>query len=277
MAKAKNNKGAIYERQVKGVVKEACRSIPNVAVSSRAAAANNPNLPDIELIIGKKHRIGIEIKLDGRAQMGNPGNIAYDRRSESFGFVDNIKKKNSKEDDEIEDESDGEGVDGATIDLIMQAVQTKRRPLNGLIDFIKTYPPTDYNSNCDGSPVKCSYDAWTEAVAKGLLRPLNGVLKYDVSVIINYYKDKGINYMQIGGGAGFFYLADNPLGINVPKLTGNVDIELRLKSRGAKPRKGLGFDVVTSPFVAIPRLRTNVTSPYTLDNRDHVLMLFGGF
>ncbi len=55
-------------------------------------------------------------------------------------------------------------------------------------------------------PLTILKDRWVDAKQHGLLRPLNVKVKRDTSFIVQHYKKKNVDYMQIGG-AGLFYLA----------------------------------------------------------------------
>ena len=105
----------------------------------------------------------------------------------------------------------------------------------------------------------------------GLLRPINAKIRKDAEFIINHYKKKNIHYIQIGG-AGLFYLDRNPANLPVPKLQGEIDIELRAGRSGAKVNSA-GVPMVGGLLRAQGRLRFEGSSNFTLDNPDSVRRL----
>jgi hypothetical protein len=105
---------------------------------------------------------------------------------------------------------------------------------------------------------------WTTAKVAGLLKPINAKIRKDTEFIANHYKKKGIHYIQIGG-AGLFYLSENPANLPIPKLEGSIDIELRAGRSGSKVNAD-GVKVVGGGLRAQGRLKFNGVSPYTLDD-----------
>ena len=93
-------------------------------------------------------------------------------------------------------------------------------------------------------------------------------VKRNTQFIIDHYKDKGIHYMQIGG-AGLFYLDRNPANLPVPKLQGEIDIELRAGRSGSKVNSA-GVPMVGGLLRAQGRLRFSGLSNFTLDNPESV-------
>lgn len=148
------------------------------------------------------------------------------------------------------------------------------KALREFVDFIKTQAPIDLHNKVSGFPMSVGKDAWELAVKKGLLVPLNRKVKLDTTFIANHYKKKDCFYIQIGG-AGLFYLSGNPLNLPIPKLTGEIDIEVRAARSGSKPNATYKMHTVGGSIRAQARLKTRSRSPYSLDNPDHVLILFG--
>jgi len=261
------NKGLIYEKKIRGIFRPAVGALvsKNVKMSTATSGGNDNQLPDMVFMIDGV-RYGVEIKLDKTAQMGNPGSFRYNYGSTGFGFVNNGKN--------------GDALDQALVDKAIDEVSGKEGKLDKIMEFLRDYPSGgDYNAENFGSlPIYCSLEAWDAAVRARLVAPLNHTFTTSTDVVFKHYALKNIFYIQIGGGKGFYYMDSNPLNLNIPQLTGQVKVELRLKSRGKKPRTGLGYDVITAPYEAICRLHTTVkNSHYDLENRDHIMQLFGNF
>jgi len=117
-------------------------------------------------------------------------------------------------------------------------------------------------------PATVEVGKWVAAKKNGLLKPLNVKIKRSTQFIINHYKKKGVNYIQIGG-AGLFYLADNPANLPVPRLDGEINIELRPGRSGSKMRKD-GTKVAGVGLRVQGRLQFDGTSPYTLDDPESI-------
>lgn len=244
------NAGLAYESKIRQVVRDAARVVPKLSLSSIGGKTQS-DVADVTLIF-EGDRIPVEVKLDGRAQMGSPMTVILDRGKFSIRHDDSV--------------------DRATEEMILAELSKKQLAAKKLIDFIKSYPPS-YNFGVSGFPVTCSKKAWDDAVTRGLLSQLNATIKHSVEIITRHYEKKNTHYIQIGK-QGLFHMGSNPLGLPIPKLSGEVNIEFRMAHHGAKPNKEVG-ERVTADYRAQARMLTRVKSPFSLDVRDHVLMLFG--
>jgi hypothetical protein len=252
------NKGLTYEDTVKRSVNKAAKDIQGLSVSSITGGGNQNTVADL-LINYKRIRYGVEIKLDARAPLGNPAVIDYHHNQSKFV---------------VKDTSKDASLDPAAAKFITDAMGTKRSSYAAFINYVQKSAPVEYHQTVNGFPVQCFKDTWDGAKSGNLLKDLNNSLRYDMSIVSTYYASKNTFYIQIGG-AGFFYLSKNPMKLPIPQLKGEVVIEVRAKSRGGKPRAGLGVTVVTGVLVAIPRLVTKNVSPYSLDNPEDVKAIFG--
>jgi hypothetical protein len=117
-------------------------------------------------------------------------------------------------------------------------------------------------------PLTILKDRWVDAKQHGLLRPLNVKVKRDTSFIVQHYKKKNVDYMQIGG-AGLFYLGDNPANLPVPKLEGEINLEIRAGRSGSRTRAD-GTVVVGGGIRIQGRLQFKGNSDYTLDDPESV-------
>ena len=186
---------------------------------------------DADFIVnGEKYLL--EVKKDAEAQMGGT----------SVRYIDG----------EFEMVSDA--VDDGTTQLVIAALETKKDDIEILLRAIggKKFPTT------------CDKYTWTVAKEKGLLKPINSKISRNTKFIIDHYKNKGIHYMQIGG-AGLFYLDRNPANLPVPKLEGNIDIELRA-GRSGSTLNAAGQRRVSGLLRVQARLKFKGNSPINLEN-----------
>ena len=179
----------------------------------------------------------VEVKLDKNAQMGG-SSVRYQKGSKEFELLTPVEP-------EIHS-------------MIIEAVKTRTTELDILIEYFAA----KWDTEITGFPASCSKQVWTQAAANGLL--VNAKIHTDVSFIARHYKTKGVDYIQIGK-SGLFYLEDNPANLPVPKLEGDVRVEIRTARAGSKMAKKTGVRMVGSGIRVQGRLRTKNKSPYTLD------------
>ena len=250
--------GLQYEQKVRDAVEQASKKNRNIELLPDATAGFNANEVDLKVKIrGKLYNI--EIKSSPDDQMGGTS-LQYSAYPKLV-FTPVIKGGQPT-------------VDHDTYTLITSAMSDTGPALRAFVDFFKTQPPIELHKKVTGFPMSVSKDAWEQATKKGLLAPLNRKVKLDTNFIAKHYKKKNCFYIQIGG-AGFFYLDSNPLKLPVPKLSGDIDIEIRAARSGSKYSGTYKTDTVGGGIRAQARLKTKSKSPYTLDNPDHVLILFG--
>ena len=231
-----NQQGFDYENVVIESLKKA-----GVAGNIKTGAGASSTAADADFIVDGETYL-LEVKSDLEAQMGGTS-VRYN-------------------DGEFEIVSDA--VDKNTASLIISALASKRVPIERLLAAI----------GGDKFPTTCDKHTWTVAKEKGLLKPINTKVKKNTSFIANHYKNKGIHYVQIGG-AGLFYLDDNPAGLPVPKLEGEIDIELRA-GRSGSTLNAAGQRRVSGLLRAQARLKFKGKSPVSLDNELGLSMLRTG-
>lgn len=248
--------GLVYEKKVRAAIRKVEPVIPNFNMVREAVRGFDNTGADLNLKVDKQ-KVAFEIKKNTNAQMGG-GTFKFDSNHSRFYFVGN----------------DGtEGIDIPTAEMIQDVLGTKSREVAAFINFLQNYPPKDYHQRIKGLPVTCTKEAWMAAVDKGLLRNLNTNIPFSTKFIADHYAKKNVNYIQIGG-AGLFYLKNNPINLPIPQLNGNINIELRLGANQGKENKSMGIWVVTGGIRAQARLKTKNISPYSLDNPDDVKFLF---
>ena len=231
-----NQRGFEYENEVIAALNAvgASGDITSGAGASAAAA-------DADIKIGDQI-YKIEVKLDKDAQMGGTSLRYYPDRTEDGKYFDIVSKS----------------VEEDTIDIMEESLTPIIPDLDKFLEFV----------GVSKLPATIEKDKWVEAVALGLLKPLNVKIKRTTRFITNHYKKKGIDYIQIGG-SGLFYLGDNPANLPVPKLEGDINIELRPGRSGSKTRKD-GTSVVGAGIRVQGRLQFKGSSSYTLDDPESV-------
>lgn len=233
ISESSNIGGFDYENQVLKAIKLAklTGNIKTGAGASAAAADADIKINDIIY--------NIEVKLDSNAQMGGS--------SVRFGSK-GLKLVKSMEPE--------------TEELLISAISSKSTELNNLISYISKKTPKTINGKVSGFPMSCTKDAWEAAASRNLL--VNVKIKNTVDFIAKHYAKKGIFYIQIGG-SGLFYLAGNPANLPIPKLNGDINIEIRSARSGAKMLTS-GIEVVGGGIRVQARLKTKGKSPYTADD-----------
>lgn len=217
-----NNKGGFdYENKVIGALLRA-----GCAGSILEGAGSSSADADADFVIDGVRYL-VEVKKNAVAQMGGTS-VRF--ANGNFSFAKG-------------------GVEENTQQRIISLLQSKAPLIQDLLAKI----------NCEAFPARCTKETWQTAKEEGYLIPVNTELEFDTDFIADHYTAKGINYIQIGG-AGLFYLRDNPANLPIPELTGKINIELRPGRSGAN--KGM----VSAGIRAQGRLQFRPISPFTLDD-----------
>ena len=230
-----NVQGFAYET----TVIEALR-VAGIAGEIQEGAGASAAAADADFVVDGKRYL-LEIKKDADAQMGGTS-VRYNRGE--FEIV-------------------SDSVDASTASLIIAALKSKAIDIDFLLTAI----------GAEKFPTTCTKEEWTAAKDKGLLQPINSKVKKDTSFIINHYKSKGIDYVQIGG-SGLFYLDKNPANLPIPKLDGEIEIELRA-GRSGSSLNAAGEKRVSGLLRAQARLKFKGESPITLDSQIGISHLTG--
>lgn len=250
--------GLEYEKKVRDAVEQASKLNKNIELLPDATAGFNANEVDLKIKI-KSILYNIEIKSSPDDQMGGTSLQYLVYPSVKRGPVLKSGKPT---------------LDYDTYSIIDKSLDGSENDIKNFVEFFKTQAPIKFHEKVVGFPMSVSKDSWELATEKGLLKPLNKKVRLDTSFIAEHYKKKKCFYIQIGK-AGFFYLSSNPLNLPIPKLTGEIDVEIRAARSGSKMNSTYKLPVVGGGIRAQARLKTKAKSDYTLDNPDHVLMLLG--
>jgi hypothetical protein len=226
-----NEEGFAYENVVIDALKFA-----GIAGSILEGAGASATGADADFVVDGETYL-LEVKKDADAQMGGT----------SVRYIDG----------KFEVVSDT--VDSGTTDLIIAALGPKRGAIEDLLGAIDS----------DKFPTTCTKEEWTAAKKKGLLKPINAKITQTTDFIVDHYRKKGIDYIQIGG-AGLFYLDKNPANLPIPKLEGEIDIELRA-GRSGSSLNAAGIRRVSGLLRAQGRLKFKGSSPITLDSPSNIM------
>jgi hypothetical protein len=219
--------------------------------SKPSAGFSNVGAGDIEGTLNGKP-FNIEVKLSPDDQMGG-GSFIYDMRSKKFTAA----KK----------------MDPADESLLLAAVQDKTKALDNYIQAARKLDPVKYHKDISGIPIKVSKAGRDELKAKGLLKDINTKVITDARFIEKHYNKKGVYYIQIGG-AGLFYLGRNIYNLPVPRLKGEIQVEIRLAYSGTKGKFPDGTETRTAGLRFQGRLRTKGKSNHTIDTVKGIQKLF---
>ena len=216
-----------------------------------SAGFSNVGAGDIEGKLNGKP-FNIEVKLSPDDQMGG-GSFIYNMRSKKFTAA----KK----------------MDPADEELLLAAVQQKTKALDNYTKAAQKLDPVKYHKDIDGIPIKVSKAGRDELKAKGLLKDINTKVLTDARFIEKHYNKKGVYYIQIGG-AGLFYLGRNIYNLPIPRLKGEIQVEIRLAYSGTKGKFPDGTETRTAGLRFQGRLRTKGRSSHTIDTVKGIQKLF---
>jgi hypothetical protein len=236
--------GYEYEEMVIAALRQA-GVVGNITSGAGASAA----AADADIKIGGKV-YNIEVKMDGKAQMGGTS-LRY--------FPEGVESDDPQQPGKIQKfVIVSKTVEDDTVTMMEEALTPLEEALNEFLEAIGAVK----------MPATVLKDRWEAAVKAGLLKPLNVKIKRTTKFIINHYAKKGVDYIQIGG-AGLFYLGSNPANLPVPQLDGEINIELRPGRSGSKKRRD-GTLVVGGLIRVQGRLQFKGQSPYTLDDPESI-------
>jgi len=195
----------------------------------------------------------IEVKSSAKDQMG-AGQLKYSREINAVSAHPNLVQKTEETD----------------LKMILDAANQKTEAAAAYIDKLK-----ELGVNVEGFPCYVPKSIRTQMTDSGMSKPLNAIVVGDTKYITKHYNKKGVYYIQIGG-AGLFYLGENPLNLPIPQFQGDARIELRIKyAGGSKTTKDpVKAELRRAEWVAIGRLMTKVKSEYSLDDVESIKKLF---
>jgi hypothetical protein len=247
--------GVEYENKVLNVLRPQIKNMPSFAIKE-STAAFSASEPDLVLMYNNRQQINIEIKQDSKAQMGG-GSYNYDMNKKEFFLT-------GKAD-----------IDPSLNDQIVKLLgSTISDDLDKLLKFVSERDARVIAEKVKGLPLKATKRMWELLVKERLLIPLNKSIPTSQSFIHDHYAKKSCYYIQIGG-AGLFYLKNNPLGLPIPQLNTGMNIELRLGRGGSVFDRSVGENTASGNIRAQGRLiQFSSKSPYSLDKDGDFTKLF---
>ena len=224
------NKGFIYENKILGLMKEH-NLVSEDFINQETAGCDNTK-PDMVISIRGKD-INIEVKKDIRSQAGGTS-IRYNNGE--FEFV--------------------KPIEGISEDHVFEKLKEKEIFIKEFLDF----------HNAKQIPFTTTKKMWKESVDLGLLKKTNISLNCDMSFIENHYTNKNTFYIQIGK-KGFYFMKEDIVNLGLPKLKGEMSLELRLTRGGSKLNKH-GVRVCSASLRAQARISKLDQSQFNLEDID---------
>lgn len=241
----KQNGGAAYEDRLCKTISEC--ALPAIVLLPRSNVSSNTGV-DVPLTFFGTN-LPIEAKLKGAQMSGT--SLRYNRGTQSFTLVKEVKDS----------------------DLLIAAAQVKIPVLNAYIDALKQQSPPEIHAQISGIPLKATKTARSILKAAGLQAACEEKIEFPISFLHEIHNKKGTYYIQIEG-LGFFSLGGNPFNLPIPELAGRFRVEFRIGYAGGSI--GPHGHVAHAGFRVQGRLiSSSEKSPYTLDNPEHVRILFG--
>lgn len=219
--------------------------------SKPAAGFSNVGAGDIEGKL-RGRPFNIEVKLSADDQMGG-GSFQYNYTTKKF--------------------TPAKPMDPSDLELLQAAAVSKTKALDAYIEAARQLEPVQYHKDINGIPIKVSKAGRDKLKAAGLLRDINTKVITDARFIEKHYNKKGVYYIQIGG-KGLFFMGRNIYRLPVPRLQGEIQIEVRLGFSGSKVKFPDGTDARTAGLRFIGRLRTKGSSDHTIDTIEGIQKLF---
>jgi hypothetical protein len=236
-------RGHEYERKIISELMQA-----KAAGNIRKPGGSRKSAPDADInVFGKI--FNVEIKLNPEAQMGG-SSVHYVKETGNFSFATKF--------------------DADTQELLKKTIEKKKEELDKLLEFLSKQEPTNINERAIKFPFTCTKEAWIAARENGLL--INTEVSVPIDFVANHYAKKNVYYIQIGG-AGLFWLKENPANLPVPRLQGNMVVEIRSARSGTRKLIESGSSVVSLGLRAQGRLKTLRLSPYSLDNSNSIKLM----
>lgn len=249
--------GLEYEKKIHDALNAA--GIDGLDTGDKPGAGfSNQGAGDLELKLNGK-AFNVEVKLDSSAQMGGTS-FKYDYKTGQF--------------------TPNKELPAEILGMMMKAIKSKEGDIRAYIEAANqlhaaSNPKVDYKA--DGIPIKVSVKVRDILKSKGFLKKINVAIPAGMDFLIKHYNDKGVYYINIGG-KGLFYVGKNPLGLPVPPLKGQMQIEIRLAFAGGKVQ----FNTEPKPTPArnasiraqARLLKFKGQSPYNLDDVESIKKVF---
>ena len=200
------NRGIAYER----VVYDNAKEVKNPIFKITGTQTEKGAAPDIQFEVAG-NALDIEAKLESAQYSSING--TYDFNSKKFNFA-----KKTKISPDLQN----------TLNKIIKKATPK------LSEYQKKAKELGAELETSGSLIPI--EVFNELKSLDIQKEITTKEVVDQSVIEELYNNKGVYYMQIKG-KGLYYIGENPLGLPVPKLEGDVDLTFRV-ARSKKDKNG---------------------------------------
>lgn len=212
--------GVAYEKKVEKVIDQLEKKFSGFRKLETAGGAfSNVGSGDMSFQINGR-QVNMEIKMNAKAQMGGTS-VGYER--EDLLSDPEIGKM---------DKFDWEKINPDDVPIFYEALKPIMRWLDALIDHFANLPDPFYK-DVTGFPLNVKTKDWERAVELGYVIPSNKKLRFDSRWIREHYTKKNVHYIQIGG-IGLLHTGVDVLGLGVPMLEGQIDIEMRPGAGGSR-------------------------------------------
>ena len=229
------NKGFVYEKKILEIMKN--NNLVSQEFLNQETAGCDNTKPDMVLCING-HDVNIEVKKSIKSQAGGTS-IRFDGKD--FSFVKPIA-----------------GVDE---NKVFEVLNQKKE------DYLRFM---EYH-NVKNIPFTTTKDLWNKSVDAGLLKPTNCSIDCDISFIENHYNKKNTYYIQIGE-KGLYYMTHDILGLGLPRLKGDMKLEIRPTRSGSKLNKQ-GIRVSGATLRVQARILNIAKSDYNLESIETIKLL----
>lgn len=155
-------------------------------------------------------------------------------------------------------------LDKDVIDIIKNTIEQNSDRITNLIQFLSKLDPS-MDPKFPTSMSRAVYEKNRKEITK-----LYITVKYPMTVVHDLYAGKGVYYMQLGEGAGLFYLSQkhNFMPDDLPQLGGEVEIQIRPKP-GTSPNPEIQKFSLSIDFkMKFPA--GSAKSPYTIDSPEGI-------
>jgi hypothetical protein len=229
------NKGFLYEKKILEIMKN--NNLVSQEFLNQETAGCDNTKPDMVLCING-HDVNIEVKKSIKSQAGGTS-IRFD--GNNFEFVKPIS-----------------GIDESKV---FESLSKKKE------DYLRFM---EYH-NVKNIPFTTTKDLWNKSVEEGLLKPTNCSIDCDISFIENHYNKKNTFYIQIGG-KGLYYMTHDILGLGLPRLKGDMKLEIRPVRSGSKLNKE-GIRISGATLRVQARILNIVNSDFNLESIETIKLL----
>ena len=226
--------GFLYEEKIFNIMD----SIGLIPKDFKSTAGSSAVDPDIVIDIGGK-KVNIEIKQNIKAQSGGTS-IKYSRGNK----LELVKELSCLTNKDVNDK-----------------LSKHIKNLDRLLDFFEK----------EKIPFTTTKEKWINAVEKGIIKSATTRIESSTDFIEDHYASKNVNYIQFGMH-GLFYMKKDIMNLGVPRLSGNVVLEIRPTRNGSNLNRH-GIRVCNGSLRVQARIKNVKKSNVSLENGNEFLDL----